>query len=52
MTLIPYCDIDPRCWRPHLEQTYLLIMFYHSVKLAKIHFNCFQAHIQSLMGDP
>ena len=26
MTVIPYCDCDPRCWSLHLEQTYLLIM--------------------------
>ena len=46
MTLTPYCDLDPRGWNPHLERAYLLIMFYLSVKLAEIHFSCFQACIQ------
>ena len=35
MTLISYCDLDPMCWSLHLERTYLLIMFYLSVKFAE-----------------
>ena len=53
MTLISYCDLDPRCWSPHLERTYCLIMFYLSVKFAKIRFSCLQVHIKkSIMSDP
>ena len=46
MTLVSYCDLDPRCWSLHLEWTYLLIMFYLSVKFAEIHFSYLQVRIQ------
>ena len=53
MTLISYCDLDPRCWSLHLKWTYLLIMFYLSViffylsvKFAEIHFSYLQIGIQ------
>ena len=48
MTLIPYYDLDPRCLSLHLERTYLLIMFYLSVKFAEIRFSCLQVRIQKV----
>ena len=48
MILTPYCGTDPRCWSLHLEQIYLLIMFYLSVKFAEIYFSCLQVRIQKV----
>ena len=49
MALIPYCALGPRGSSLHFEQTYLLIMFYLSVKFAEL---CKSSYTKLLMYAP